>query len=552
MNRTIRIEFNGKKVTVPHSETIRNLLGYYPHPGELPPLGARVNGRLYGLYEPLIANCVVETVDYSSKDGNSIYRSTLQLILGESLARLYPEARLRIGHSISNGYFYEVDSYDRIFPAFVEELKDEMTGIVREDLPVSIDYMGAEEAETLFLERGYPEKAALVEQFYTPILKTMTIGEFTDILHTPVADRTGLVRLFDLVPYANGMLLCFPQRNGKRLSEVVQQPKLFAAHRESRQWSEVVDVWNISQINDACIRGKIGEIIRVSEGLHEKKIANIADGICERLPEVKLVLIAGPSSSGKTTSTKRLETQLRVNGIMPVSISVDNYYVNRVDTPKFPDGSYDFECIEALDVDLFAEHLERLLAGEKVETPIYNFVTGEREKQKTIPMQLKEGQILMTEGIHCLNDALTPTVPSEAKFKLYISALMPLTIDRHNRIFTSETRLIRRLVRDRLYRGYSAEQTITQWPKVRGGENKYIFPFQEEADMIFNSALVYEFAVLKTYARRFLHAVPRQSPAYSQAAKLYDFLHLFLPVFPEEVPPTSVLREFIGGSTFSY
>jgi uridine kinase len=328
---------------------------------------------------------------------------------------------------------------------------------------------------------------------------------------------------------------------------------LDATYAETRRWQELLEIQNVGQLNELCLNGGIGPLIRVAEGLHEKKISQIADEISSRWPEVRLITIAGPSSSGKTTFAKRLGVQLRVNGLDPVSLSLDNYYVNREDTPLDEDGKPDFEALEAIELDLFLSQLAELMAGREVRTPKFDFVTGSRRPERDwTPMRLGDNQLLVIEGIHGLNDKLTASVPRDAKYRIYVSALSQLAIDDHNRIFTSDARLIRRLVRDRLYRGFNAERTLELWGRVRRGEARWIFPFQEGADVIFNSALVYEPAVLKVYAKRFLLQVPRSSRSYPEAFRLLKFLSLFVPIFPDEVPQTSLLREFIGGSSFSH
>jgi uridine kinase len=328
---------------------------------------------------------------------------------------------------------------------------------------------------------------------------------------------------------------------------------LYATYAETRLWQELLEIQNIGQLNRLCLNGGIGPLVRVAEGLHEKKISQIADEITARAPESRLVTVAGPSSSGKTTFAKRLGVQLRVNGLEPISLSLDNYYVDRESTPLDEDGKPDFEALEAIDLDLFHDHLAELMDGRSVATPRFDFVQGRRRPEdQWNSLQLGEGQILVVEGIHGLNDRLTSSVPRNRKFKVYVSALSQLAIDDHNRIFTSDARLVRRLVRDRLFRGFTAERTLDLWERVRRGEGRWIFPFQEEADVMFNSALVYEPAVLKVYAERFLLQVPRSSRAYPEAFRLLKFLSLFVPIFPDEVPQISLLREFIGGSTFDY
>jgi len=360
------------------------------------------------------------------------------------------------------------------------------------------------------------------------------------------------VRGFAVVPYEDGLLLRFP-RNGDpaNLPPLAPQPKLFGAYRETRRWNEVLGVANVGSLNRMCLSGEVSELIRIAEGFHEKKIAAIADAIAAQSRRVRLVLVGGPSASGKTTFIRRLAIQLRVNGIQPVGISLDNYFVDRERTPLDAKGKPDYEALEALDLELFNAHLAALLRGDEVELPRYDFVRGRRTDRDLWQRQrLEPNQVLLVEGIHGLNHRLSESVPEEAKYRVFISALTQLTLDDHNRIFTSDARLLRRILRDRLFRGHPATRTLDMWNSVRRGEARGIFPFQEEADVIFNSALVYEPAVLRVFAERFLLEVPREHPAYTEAYRLLRFLAWFVPVFQDEVPRTSILREFIGGSAF--
>jgi uridine kinase len=330
------------------------------------------------------------------------------------------------------------------------------------------------------------------------------------------------------------------------------QPKLFAIYRETRRWNEVLGVANVGALNRMCLSGEISEVIRIAEGFQEKRVAQIADAIAAERQRVRLVLVAGPSASGKTTFIKRLGIQLRVNGIQPVGLSLDNYFVNREKTPLDSDGKPDYEAIEALDLELLNVQLDAVLRGEDVAVPRYNFLTGMRDgPYRSTTLRLEPNQVLLVEGIHALNPQLTAAIPEATKFRLFISALTQLTLDDHNRIFTSDSRLLRRLVRDRLYRGHPATRTLEMWNSVRRGEARGIFPFQEQADLMFNSALVYEPAVLRVYAERFLLEVPREHPAYTEAYRLLKFLSWFVPIFQDDVPQTSLLREFIGGSAFT-
>jgi len=411
-----------------------------------------------------------------------------------------------------------------------------------------------EEVENYFRKLGYQRKLELLETRRSSTVHTISCGEFIDVAHGPYAPHTGCLPTFGVIPYGDGLVLRFPRRSDRsRLPEFTPRPKLFATYLETRAWQELLGVHHVGQLNRLCLDGGIREIIRVAEGLHEKKVAQIADQILSNRPRTRLVLVAGPSGSGKTTFAKRLGIQLRVNGLEPVALSLDNYYVDRDATPLGEDGEPDFEALEAIDLALLREHLAELLAGRQVATPRFDFPRGRRKDPDTwVPLCLGDQQVLVIEGIHGLNERLTEGLPKSGMYRIFISALSQLAIDDHNRIFTADARLIRRIVRDRRYRGFTAERTLELWEGVRRGEGRWIFPFQEHADVMFNSALVYEPAVLKTYAERFLLQVPRTSAAYPEAFRLLKFLSMFVPVFPDEVPQTSILREFIGGSGFDY
>jgi len=552
MGKKITLMLNGVEVKSKSGISISKLLETNSAEKLEKPIGAIVNHRLMGLYTILRSDCIIDTVGFSSKEGASIYRRTLSLIMCEAFAQLYPKIKLEIGQSLGNGYYYRDRLGDNISKKMLNEIDAKMREIVASDRPLRPKLVSTEAAIEHFKEHGFYEKVALIKQRQVPEINWVVMGEFHDLSYGPVASNTGFCDTFSLFKKAKGFVLSFPDAKGKVTEKLKPQLKLFSTYQETRAWNKRVSVWSISQLNQACIDGSISEIIKVSEGLQEKKIARMADEIYENKDTVRLVAIAGPSSSGKTTFTKRLGIQLRVNGIRPVMLSMDNYYVDRVKTPLNPDGSYDFECLEALDFPLFNKHLEMILDGKRVDTPIFDFVKGERRSDKTIPMKLEKDQVLMIEGIHGLNPKMTASIPNDKKFKIYVSALTQLTIDEHNRIFTSDMRLMRRIVRDRLFRGYLATQTIKQWPSVRAGENKHIFPFQEEADVMFDTALVYEPAVLKPYLRRYLMEVRQDEKAYTEAYRLFQFLGLFIPVFPHEVPGNSLLREFIGESAFNY
>lgn len=550
----IQVILNGRSLEVPAGTSVQSLLESYRHPGGLRPLGAVVNGRLRSLEHILVSNCTVQTVDFSSKDGASIYIRTLILLLCEAVHEVQPSCSPVVGQSLAGGYSFTFrvngELTEEIPPALVRDIKRHMQKIVSENRPVRVRRVAVEEAIEYYRGIKAWDKVKLLQTVRRAEVQLAAVGKYRDLVVGPLVPSTGILRLFDLVSYASGMILRFPARDFRMRPKPKFQKKLYNAYRETRRWNEELGVANVGQLNEAVIKGHVSDIIRVAEGFHEKKIAAIADEIHAR-KNCRLVLVAGPSSSGKTTFTKRLMVQLRVLGLQPVAISMDNYYVNRVDTPKHADGSYNFESLEALDLELFNAQVRDLIRGRCVETPVYSFVKGERV-EKTVPMQLGPNEVLISEGIHCLNPLLAEGTPGKHKFSIYVSALTQLSLDDHSRIFTADVRLLRRIVRDRLYRNYTAEDTLRGWGSVRAGENRYIFPFQENADAMFNSALVYEPAVIRTYAERFLLEVPLESPLMSDCYRLLRFLHMLVPLFPEEVPQNSLLREFIGGSAFRY
>lgn len=553
---TITVHPKGMVVEAEPGTTIGALIEHHP---ELfrpeAPLAAIAYNRLVGLGTRLHTSTTLEPVYLDSRGGMAVYRRTASLMLIAAVRDLYPEARVVVGQSLADGYFFEVVD-QRVTAEFLAEVEGQMRAYVERAEPVVTHCVPIEVARELFEREGHLDKVGLLRAQWVSEVEVVELGSFRDLYHGPVAGSAAPIQHFRLVSYPPGMVLRFDARDSSgRLSEILPtQNKLFQTYRETRAWNEILGVHNVGRLNRRVIDGSVREIIRIADGLHEKKIAAIADMIVERRPDARLVMISGPSSSGKTTFSKRLAIQLRVAGLRPVTLSLDNWYVNRVETPRQPvTGDYDFECLEALDLALFNENLGALLGGEEVSTPIYDFKAGLRRPRQEWPkMRLADDQVLIAEGIHGLNDQLTASIAAKYKFKVYVSALTQLCLDDHNRIFTSDTRLVRRLVRDARYRGYSGEETITRWPSVREGERRYIFPFQEEADVMFNSALVYEMPVLKVFAERFLLAVEPSSPAYVDAYRLLKLLKLFVPIFRDDVPQDSILREFIGGSAFAY
>ena len=522
---------------------------------DYPILGARVNNKLaelsYRIYKPKF----VEFIDITNIDGYRMYQRSLSFVLMKAVRDILPKARLKIEHSISQGFYCEVEKPgdERLKPEEVLTIAERMRQIINADIPFEREEIPTQQALEIFEENHLYEKVKLFKT--RPILFTSIykLDDQIDYFYGYLVPSTGYLKVFDLIPYYDGMLLRFPtQQNPDELGPIVEQPKLFEIFREYKQWVEILGVSTVGSINEQVQQGKAGDLIKISEALHEKKVAQIADMIKHR-GDVRLVLIAGPSSSGKTTFSKRLSVQLRVIGYQPVTISLDNFFVDREKTPRDENGDYDFESLYALDLELFNKIMNQLIAGEEVELPKFNFQEGKRYYDGT-KVKLSERGIIVIEGIHGLNPELTRDIDEKYKFKIYVSALTQIGIDYHNRIPTTDNRLLRRMIRDFQFRGYSLVDTLKRWPSVRRGEERNIFPFQEEADVMFNSALIYEFNVLKKHLEPLLREVPETVYEYSEAVRLLKFLSYFVPIRREEreIPPTSILREFISGSAFKY
>lgn len=551
--RKVVVSYGGERRQVPYGITAAEFLDRWHRGVPRDILAVLVNRRLVMLDFPLRGVHVdLEAVRADSRHGEAVARRSLSLILLEAARELYPEAHIVVGQSLGGGYFFSWNSGLPRTPQVVASIARRMEEICAEDRPFERHSVTLEEAETIFREAGDLPKLELLQSRRASTVPVVSCGRFVDVSHGAVAPSTGTVRGFALVPYEDGLLLRFPRPvESEELPPLSPQPNLFAVYRETRLWNEMLGVAHVGTLNRLCLSGGITEVIRVAEGFHEKKIAQIADAIVQARDPVRLVLVAGPSASGKTTFLNRLKIQLRVNGVVPEGISLDDYFLDRKHTPVDNEGTPDFEALEALDLALLDNHLEHLLAGREVMVPRFDFVRGRRtEPHLWQPLHLHPGQVLLLEGIHALNPRLTAAVPETASFRIFISALTQLTLDDHNRIFTSDSRLLRRLVRDQVTRGHPATRTLDMWASVRRGEARGIFPFQEGADVIFNSALVYEPAVLKVIAERFLLEVPREHPAYTEAYRLLKFLSWFAPIFQDDVPHTSILREFIGGSAF--
>lgn len=519
------------------------------------PVSAKVNNKVESLDFRVYYNKDIEFLDITSSSGMRTYVRSLFFILVKAVEELYPQGSISLEHPISKGYFCKLHIDRTIGLDDVQRIKQKMQEIIAADIPYTRTESHTEEVVRLFEKRGMMDKARLLDTYGQLYSYYYQLGDTADCYYSSLVPSTGYIRLFDIVKYYDGLLLRIPSReNPTKLEEVVKQEKMLEVFQEYHRWNQILGISTVGDLNVACNHGHATDLINVSEALQEKKIAQIADEITHRNQDgqrVKLVLISGPSSSGKTTFSKRLSIQLMTNGLKPYPISLDDYFVNRNDTPLDENGKHDFESLYAVDLPFFEEQLTTLLNGGEVELPRYNFTTGKREMSGK-KLRIDEHMILIIEGIHALNPALTPHIPNENKYKVYVSALTTILLDNHNYIPTTDNRLLRRIIRDYKYRNYSAEETIARWPSVRAGEEKWIFPYQENADAMFNSALLFELAVLKDYVEPVLRKVPNRCPEYSEAHRLLRFLNYFVSVQDKELPPTSLLREFLGGSSFQY
>jgi len=555
-SRRVTLSWEGESIEAPDRITIAGLAEArgMPSAGWKAPVAAVLDGRLVSLDHVLYEGAEVRPVFSWEADGREVYRRSLTTVLQAAVRRVLPSVRLVVGQSLGGGYYHEWEGKPGPTAARVHALEKEMRRIVRADMPITILRVGERQAIKIFRERGMMDRVLLLETWWHESIRLIRLGDYVDIRHGTVVTNTGRLPFISLTPLEKGLLMRFPEPGREGISRgrprVVKQ--LFGIFKETKEWNRILGVASVGELNRACITGEIEEIVRVAEGLHEQKVVHVAGALRER-GGIRLALVAGPSSSGKTTFSKRLGVQLRVLGINPVFLSVDDYYVNREDTPLDRNGDPDFEAIEAVDLELFNRQLCDLLDGGEASVPRFDFSQGKRVgKEKWRSCRLGPQDILVIEGIHALNPRLTEAVAEEVKFRIYVSALTQLCIDDANRISTTDVRLLRRLVRDRLFRGHSALSTIGQWTSVKRGEARNIFPFQDRADVMFNSTLVYELAVLKIYAQRFLLEVMHGDPEFPEAYRLLKFLDLFVGISPDMVPRGSIIREFIGGSLFRY
>ena len=523
-----------------------------------PPMSARVNNSSQGLKFRVYQSRDVEFLDIRTWGGMRAYVRSLCFVLYKASQDVFPDSRLYMEHPISRGYFCNFRKADgsTAEPDDVARIARRMREIVDADMPFNRCEAVTEDAIAIFRRQGFTDKVRLLETSGQPYCDYYMLDGTVDYYYGPLVPSTGYLTVFGLEKYHSGLLLRIPNRkNPSQLNEIEPMPKTFGVFAENVRWNVIMGLQNVGAVNKACQKGLASELIQVSEALQEKKVVQIAEDIYRRYNDeakpVRMVLITGPSSSGKSTFCKRLSVQLKACGLRPVSFSTDDYFVNREDTPKLPDGRYDFDNIAAIDCATMERDLVALLAGKKVEIPEYNFTTGKREYNGK-RLQLGEGKVLLIEGIHALNPKLTALVPDSSKYKVYISTLTSISLDDHNWIPTRDNRLLRRIIRDYNKGAYTAQQTISQWPLVCEAEEKWIFPYQETADAMFNSALNIEFAVLRLHAEPILASVPKNCPEYAEAHRLMKFIHYFVPVPDKEIPPTSIMREFVGGSSFKY
>ena len=519
-------------------------------------LAAKVNNVAEGLRFRVFHNRDVEFLDYRTYIGRNFYSRSLCFLLYKATRDLFPESRMTIRRPISKGYFCSVYKNDGSFltEEDVEVIGARMRELVDENIPFKRKELQIEEAIKIFKESGDLDKVKLLETCGEVYITCYSLGDVTDYYYDELVPSTGYLKTFGVKLCHGGILLRVPDRHHPEdLAPLHEEPKTFEVFAETHKWNWIMGLSNVGDVNESILKGNASDLIQISEALQEKKIVQIAEEIERRHNDpdnpVKLVLITGPSSSGKSTVCKRLSVQLKACGLHPISFSTDDYFVNRVDTPKLPDGSYDFDNFDTVDHEYLQKDLVKLLNGEEVEVPEYNFVTGRREFNGK-NLKLGERSVLLIEGLHALNPRLTEKVPDKEKFRIFINTITSISLDCHNCIPTSDNRLLRRIVRDYLKGAFTARESIANWPNVRRAEVKWIYPFQENADVLFNSAYLVEFAVLRTHAERILATVPKNCPEYSEAHRLLKFLHYFVPVSDKEIPPTSLLRGFIGGGSY--
>ena len=547
----IRCKNNKKSLKVPMGSTLSDVFKEINLQMPYGPVSAKVNNKVEGLHYRVYHNKDVEYLDLHTQSGIRTYTRSLFLVLCKAVHDLYSRSEVIIDIPVSNGYYCNLKLGHAITAEDVNRIRTRMQEIVNAHLPIQRFETTTEEAIDMFSKLGDEQKAKLLKSSGTLYTVYYVLDDYKDYYYGSMLTNTSQLYLFGLEPYFDGVLLRIPSvQEPSQLGALIRQDKMFEVFKEHHRWQSLLGIKTVGDFNEAVGNGEATNLINVSEALQEKKISQIADKIAAK-KDIKVVLIAGPSSSGKTTFCKRLSVQLLASGVKPVQISLDDYFVNREETPKDEQGEYDYESIYALNIPLINEQFNALFNGQEVELPKYNFQTGSSEKSGN-KLHLEENNVLVVEGIHALNPTLTAQIPDDKKFKIYASALTTILLDNHNYIPTTDNRLLRRIVRDYKYRGCSAQETIRRWPSVRSGENKWIFPYQEQADVMFNTAMLFELAVIKPQAEEVLEQVPENCEEYAEAYRLRKFLKYFSPLPFRDLPPTSLLREFLGGSSFKY
>ncbi|EFA45103.1 phosphoribulokinase/uridine kinase family protein [Hallella bergensis DSM 17361] len=548
---TIRCKNNGQSIKVPVGTTLSETFRHLDLNMKYGPICARVNNKVEGMHYRVYHNKDVEYLDMTSGSGSRNYTRSLFFVLCKAVHDLYSGTDLSIDIPVSNGYYVNLQIGRPIEQEDVDNIRKRMQEIIDAKLPITRYHVPTEDAIRMFEEKGDEAKVKLLKSIGTIYTTYYKIDDYVDYYYGSLLTNTSKLYLFGLEKYFDGLLLRIPDlRNPGVLPEMTRQEKMFEIFQEHHHWQSIMGMRTVGDFNEFVQNGRATNLINVSEALQEKKIAKIAEQIAAR-KNVKLILLAGPSSSGKTTTCKRLSIQLLTNGIRPLQISLDDYFVNRDETPRDAIGDYDYESLYALNLDLINEQFNALFRGEEVELPKYNFQTGKSERSGK-KLHMDEHNVLIVEGIHALNPELTSHIPEEQKFRVYVSALTTILLDDHNYIPTSDNRLLRRIIRDNKYRGVSAQETIRRWPSVRAGERKWIFPYQEEADAMLNSAMLFELAVIRQQAEPLLELVPQNTEEHAEAYRLKKFLQYIHPIPNLDIPPTSLLREFLGGSSFKY
>ena len=546
----MKIQYKDKKIEVEKGKTIAEVFSKEIEESKYPIIGAIYNNEYFCLDKKIDEEGTIELLDISTKEGLRAYRRTLIFIFAKALRKIFPDNRATVNYQMANAIYCDIGDIE-VTEEIVNEINLKMREIVEKDLPIRMVTMNREEAEKFFKEKNTKRGILQIELKSNKKIYMNFCEDYFNYCYGIMSNRTGIIKTFNIVKYDKGLIIRYPSvEEPNKLPGIMQNKKLKWAFNEYNEIHKILGMNAVYMLNESVKQKNIKDVIMIDEALHEKKIANIADEIVKDR-NIKMILIAGPSSSGKTTFAQRLGIQLRINKIKPVTISVDNYFVERQDTPRDENGNYNFETIEAIDLKLFNDHLSKLLAGEEVEIPQFDFIEGTK-KYKGNKLKLKEDEVLVIEGIHCLNDRLTSSIPKEQKFKIYISALTVLNMDRYTKVSSSDVRLIRRIVRDYQFRGYTAKHTISGWPSVTRGEVEYIFPFQEEADVIFNTSLIYELGVLKGLATPMLKEITKEEKEYAEASRLLGILKYIRSIPASEVPTNSLLKEFVGGGDFKY